>query len=122
MGDLRKTWQDAKAKTAAAIPSGFFGTADLGPLLDAFEAAEKKHEKLPGTASEKDQKKAYDAVKAALKAARDAVGIYVKKVTDAQKDPANKDNTAFQDALKVVLKVLTYDISNPLDTISKRFK
>jgi len=111
---LRSDWLKEKAQHEKKIPKGFFGTENLGPLLDKVEEAEKKYEKLlakKGTSQDEMTRAKKELNTAASKAVL-AAEVY-RKAADQYKNGPDMDPAAKQ-ALSMVGHFLGTQIVKPI--------
>jgi len=111
----RSAWQKFKATAEKEIPKGFFGTENLGPLLDKVEEAEKKYEKLlekKGT-SKDEMTRAKKELDTAAQKAYVAAEVYRKAAEEYKKRP-DMEPPAKQQALTMVWHFLGTQIVKPI--------
>ena len=116
MGKMRDEWKKAKEKAEKVIPKGFFKGADLGPLLDEVEAAEKKLDKVKGT-DVKGMEKAKVELAKVINKALTATSDYTKLATMGKNANAG---TPLAAALDEALTALSMRIYASLTTIKTR--
>src|SRR5262245_34016647 len=114
---MRSDWQQAKAEAEKVVQKGFFKGADLGPLLDKMEAAEKKIEKATDV---KAGKKAKQEFQQAAQKAAEAAGTYRKMAEMASKSQDNSEEV--RKAMTKVEQMLFAEIITPIANQRRKYK
>ncbi len=116
---LRDKWNKIKHKAERTIGSGFFGHANLGPLLDKAEKAEKDYDKLPGTTDHAVISQAKTKARTAWRAAEGAMAIYLHNLGLAKH--ANRHDALVYAALDQAETDLTMLIGVPIRNHLRQF-